>query len=52
MLTNEQIQSLHQLYYAERWPIRKIERYLRMGLAHHQEIPKTAGPAEGLASQT
>ena len=31
MLTPEQIQSLHQLYYAERWPIRKIERHLRMG---------------------
>jgi len=31
MLTNEQIQALHQLFYAERWPIRKIERHLRMG---------------------
>jgi transposase len=31
MLTDEQIQTLHQLYYAERWPIRKIERHLRMG---------------------
>ena len=31
MLTPEQIQTLHQLYYAERWPIRKIERHLRMG---------------------
>ena len=31
MLTNEQIQTLHQLYYAERWPIRKIERHLSMG---------------------
>lgn len=31
MLTSEQIQTLHQLYYAERWPIRKIERHLRMG---------------------
>lgn len=31
MLTHEQIQTLHQLYYAERWPIRKIERHLRMG---------------------
>ena len=31
MLTNEQIQTLHQLFYAERWPIRKIERHLRMG---------------------
>jgi len=31
MLTHEQIQTLHQLHYAERWPIRKIERHLRMG---------------------
>ena len=31
MLTDEQIQTLHQLYYAERWPIRKMERHLRMG---------------------
>ena len=31
MLTPEQIQTLRQLYYAERWPIRKIERHLRMG---------------------
>ena len=31
MLTAEQIQTLHQLYYAERWPIRKIERHLSMG---------------------
>lgn len=31
MLTPEQIQTLHQLYYAEHWPIRKIERHLRVG---------------------
>ena len=31
MLTAEQIQTIHQLYYAERWPIRKIERHLGMG---------------------
>lgn len=30
MLSDEQIQTLHQLYYAERWPIRKIERHLRL----------------------
>lgn len=30
MLTDAQIQDLHQLYYAERWPIRKIERHLGM----------------------
>jgi transposase len=31
MLTDEQIQTLHQLYYAERWTIRKIERHLHIG---------------------
>ena len=31
MLTHEQIQTLYQLFYAERWPIRKIERHLGMG---------------------
>jgi transposase len=31
MLTTEQINQLHHLYWSERWPIRKIERHLRMG---------------------
>jgi transposase len=31
MLTNEQINDLHRFYWSERWPIRKIERHLRMG---------------------
>jgi hypothetical protein len=31
MLNNEQIQTLHQLYDAERWPIRTIERHLDIG---------------------
>lgn len=31
MLTTEQINELHRLYWSERWPIRKIERHLRMG---------------------
>lgn len=31
MLTTEQINDLHRLYWSERWPIRKIERYLHMG---------------------
>jgi transposase len=30
MLTTEQINDLHRLYWSERWPIRKIERHLRM----------------------
>jgi hypothetical protein len=51
MLTPEQIQTLHQLFYAERWPIHKIERHLSMGLAHHQEISSSAGPAGCLACQ-
>src|SRR5262249_18081316 len=31
MLTNDQINDLHRLYWSEHWPIRKIERHLRMG---------------------
>src|SRR4029450_39236 len=31
MLTTEQINELHRLYWSERWPIRKIERHLKMG---------------------
>jgi transposase len=30
MLTTDQINDLHHLYWAERWPIRKIEQHLRM----------------------
>jgi transposase len=30
MLSTEQINELHRLYWSERWPIRKIERHLRM----------------------
>jgi len=30
MLTADQINDLHRLYWSERWPIRKIERHLRM----------------------
>jgi hypothetical protein len=28
MLTTEQINDLHRLYWSEHWPIRKIERHL------------------------
>jgi hypothetical protein len=31
MLTSEQINDLHRLYWSDRWPIRKIERHLKMG---------------------
>src|SRR5260370_42150539 len=30
MLSADHINDLHRLYCAERWPIRKIERHLRM----------------------
>jgi transposase len=31
MLTTEQINEVHRLYWSERWSIRKIERHLHMG---------------------
>src|SRR5436305_8570233 len=31
MLTTEQINDLHRFYWSEHWPIRKIERHLKMG---------------------
>jgi hypothetical protein len=31
MLTSEQINDLHRLYWSEHWPVRKIERHLKMG---------------------
>ena len=31
MLTSEQINELHRLYWSEHWPIRKIERHLKVG---------------------
>src|ERR1700730_9315166 len=30
MFSSDQINDLHRLYWSERWPIRKIERHLRM----------------------
>ena len=30
MLTTDQINDLHRLYWSERWPIRKIERQLKI----------------------
>ena len=43
MLTTEQINDLHRLYWSEHWPIRKIERHLRMGWRHDQEVSGSAG---------
>ena len=31
MLSTEQINDLHRLYWSEHWPIRKIERQLNIG---------------------
>ena len=31
MLTSDQINELHRLYVSEKWPIRKLERHLKMG---------------------
>ena len=30
MLTTDQINDLHRLYWSEHWPIRKFERHLKM----------------------
>jgi len=48
MLTTDQINDLHRLYWSERWPIRKIERHLRMGwhtIKKYLEAP-AQGPAQ------
>jgi hypothetical protein len=56
MLTTEQINELHRLYWPERWPIRKIERHLRMGwrtIRKYLEQPlKHRSPASAPASWT
>ena len=49
MLTTDQINDLHHLYWAERWPIRKIEQHLQHELAHHQEVFGDAGADAGEA---
>jgi len=47
MLTTDQINDLYRLYWSERWPIRKIERHLRMSW---RTIKKYLdGPAQGPA---
>ena len=48
MLSIEQINDLHRLYWSERWPIRKIERHLRMGwhtIRKYLDAP-VQGPAQ------
>jgi transposase len=47
MLTSDQINDLHRLYWFEHWPIRKIERHLKMGW---KTIKKYLdAPAQGVA---
>jgi transposase len=49
MLTTDQINDLHRLYWSERWPIRKIERHLRMGW--HTIKKYLDAPAQGPAQR-
>ena len=53
MLTTEQINDLHRLYWSEHWPIRKIERHLRMGwqtIRKYLDAP-AQGPATAASAQ-
>src|SRR2546422_7968984 len=48
MLTTDQINDLHRLYWSEHWPIRKIERHLRMAwrtIKRYLDMPAQS-PAE------
>jgi len=49
MLTSDQINELHRLYISERWPIRKIERHLKLGWKTIKEYLET--PAQGAATR-
>jgi transposase len=49
MLTSDQINELHRLYVSERWPIRKIERHLRLGWKTIRKYLET--PAQGPATR-
>src|SRR5713226_8072571 len=49
MLSTEQINDLYRLYWSERWPIRKIERHLRMGW--HTIRKYLDAPAQGPAQR-
>jgi hypothetical protein len=49
MLSTDQINDLHRLYWSEHWPIRKIERHLRMSW---RTIKKYLdAPAQGVAQR-
>ena len=50
MLTTDQINDLHRLYWSERWPIRKIERHLRMSwrtIKKYLDAPAQGPPSGG-----
>jgi transposase len=49
MLTSDQINELHRLYISERWPIRKIERHLKLGWKTIKKYLET--PAQGTATR-
>ena len=49
MLTTDQINDLHRFYWSERWPIRRIERHLRMGW--HTVKKYLEAPAQGPAQR-
>ena len=49
MLTSEQINDLHRLYWADHWPIRKIERHLHMGWETIKKYLDT--PAQGVTKR-
>ena len=49
MLTTDQINDLHRLYWSEHWPIRKIERHLRMGWKTIKKY--LIAPAQGPATR-
>ena len=49
MLTTDQINDLHRLYWSEHWPIRKIERHLHMSWRTIKKYLDT--PAQGPAQR-
>jgi hypothetical protein len=49
MLTTDQINDLHRLYWSEHWPIRKIERQLNMGWKTIQKY--LVAPAQSAAQR-
>ncbi len=64
MLTTDQINELHRLYWSERWPIRKIERQLNIGWktirkyldapaqdAAHRDRPSKLDPFKGAITE-